>query len=209
MISASIDSAKEIGKVELDLSPSPGQYEKTNHSPRNGNDFHSNEWGSISSKEHKEAIMLEAALFGRTSEGSGYQFPYSPHQFMHNGLDRMSGLFRQPIPCPPSPNLVAQRLIRNQQDDEYLASLQADRNKEMKAMQEAEARHLDEQAAGEAALQEEKQKKEESYRKLEEEQEIERQLGANEASLPHEPTLDVENAVTLEVRMPDGSCRGC
>jgi len=34
-------------------------------------------------------------------------------------------------------------------------------------------------------------------------QEIERQLAAKEASLPH------EDAVTLEVRMPDGSCRGC
>ena len=39
-------------------------------------------------------------------------------------------------------------------------------------------------------------------------QEIERQLAAKEASLPQEPTPDDENAVTLLVRMPDGSRRG-
>lgn len=39
-------------------------------------------------------------------------------------------------------------------------------------------------------------------------QEMERQLAAKEASLPHEPSPDDENAVTLLVRMPDGSRRG-
>lgn len=39
-------------------------------------------------------------------------------------------------------------------------------------------------------------------------QEIERQLTAKEASLPQEPTPDDENAITLLVRMPDGSRRG-
>ncbi|KAF7127270.1 hypothetical protein RHSIM_Rhsim11G0003500 [Rhododendron simsii] len=38
--------------------------------------------------------------------------------------------------------------------------------------------------------------------------EIERQLAAKEASLPQEPTSDNENAVTLLVRMPDGSRHG-
>ena len=45
------------------------------------------------------------------------------------------------------------------QDDEYLASLQADREKEQRAREEAEARE-----------EEEKRKEEESHRKLEEEQ---------------------------------------
>ena len=45
------------------------------------------------------------------------------------------------------------------QDDEYLASLQADREKELKAMEEAEARR-----------EEERQKEEESRRKFEEQQ---------------------------------------
>lgn len=39
-------------------------------------------------------------------------------------------------------------------------------------------------------------------------QENERQLAAKEASLPQEPTPDDENAITLLVRMPDGSRRG-
>ncbi|KAI8530350.1 hypothetical protein RHMOL_Rhmol11G0050800 [Rhododendron molle] len=39
-------------------------------------------------------------------------------------------------------------------------------------------------------------------------EEIERQLAAKEASLPQEPTSDNENAVTLLVRMPDGSRHG-
>ena len=39
-------------------------------------------------------------------------------------------------------------------------------------------------------------------------QEIERQLTAKEVSLPQEPTSDDEKAVTLLVRMPDGSRRG-
>lgn len=45
------------------------------------------------------------------------------------------------------------------QDDEYLASLQADREKELKAIEEAEARR-----------QEDRLKEEESQRKFEEEQ---------------------------------------
>lgn len=45
------------------------------------------------------------------------------------------------------------------QDDEYLASLQADREKELKAIEEAEARR-----------EEERQKEEEAQRKVEEEQ---------------------------------------
>ncbi|KAJ0620436.1 putative UBX domain, Ubiquitin-like domain superfamily [Helianthus annuus] len=113
------------------------------------------EWGGISSMEHDEAVMLEAAIFGGIPEGSGYR------------------------------------------DDEYLAALQADREKE-----------LLEQSAKEAAMEEERRKEEEARIKLEEEQELERQLAGKEASLPQEPASDDENAVTLLVRMPDGSRRG-
>lgn len=56
------------------------------------------------------------------------------------------------------------------QDDEYLASLQADREKEMKAREEDEIRRKEEQAAREAALEEERLKEEELRRKLEEKQ---------------------------------------
>ncbi|KAL6986182.1 hypothetical protein U1Q18_019550, partial [Sarracenia purpurea var. burkii] len=209
MSSASVDSGKETGEVEVTPLSSPGQHDNINHPPTHDrNDFPTDEWGGISSEEHDEAIMLEAALFGGIPEGSGYRFPYAPHQLMQNGLDRTSGLYPQRITRPLSPSLAAQRLIREQQDDEYLASLQADREKELKAMEEAEARRLEEQAAREAALEAERHKEEESRKKLMEEQEIERQLAAKEASLPQEPTSDDENAVTLLVRMPDGSRRG-
>ncbi|XP_042481926.1 protein MAIN-LIKE 1-like isoform X4 [Macadamia integrifolia] len=43
---------------------------------------------------------------------------------------------------------------------------------------------------------------------LKECEEFERQLAAKEASLPQEPASDDDNAVTLLVRMPDGSRRG-
>lgn len=50
--------------------------------------------------------------------------------------------------------------------------MQADREKELKAIQEAEACRLEEEAARKAALEEEKRKEEESRRKMEEEQVI-------------------------------------
>ncbi|XP_021648545.2 plant UBX domain-containing protein 8 isoform X2 [Hevea brasiliensis] len=201
--SGSIESAREVGVIEASPPSSPGQNNISNHSQHNGNAFHSDEWGGISSEEHDEAVMLEAAMFGGIPEGTGYRYGYEPHQFMQS-----EGPYSRPMPRPPSPSLQAQRLIREQQDDEYLASLAADREKEMKAMEEAEARRLQEDAARKAALEEEKQKEEESRRKLEEEQEFERQLAAKEASLPQEPASNDENAVTLLVRMPDGMRRG-
>lgn len=61
-------------------------------------------------------------------------------------------------------------MIFKLQDDEYLAALQADREKELKAVEDAELRRLEEVAAREAAIEMEKQKNEEKLRKqLEEE----------------------------------------
>ncbi|XVF13196.1 hypothetical protein REPUB_Repub08aG0187300 [Reevesia pubescens] len=200
--SGSGESAKVVGVIEASPPSSPGQQDIGNLPPNNGNTFPSDEWGGISSVEHDEAVMLEAAMFGGIPE-SGYRFAYAPHQFM-----RPEGSNPWHNPRPPSPSLAAQRLIREQQDDEYNASLQADREKELKAIQEAEARRLEEEATRKAALEEEQRKEEEFRRKLEEEQEFERQLAAKEASLPQEPAANEENAVTLLVRMPDGSRRG-
>ncbi|KAK6137536.1 hypothetical protein DH2020_028721 [Rehmannia glutinosa] len=194
--SSSIDAPNDIGGVEVSPPSSPQQNDNVRHSRHNGSDFPS-EWGGISSVEHDEAVMLEAAMFGGIPEGTGYHFPYAPHQLTQNGLDRAVGSYSTRIPRPPSPSLTAQRLIREQQDDEYLAALQADREKELKAKEEAEA-----------ALAEERRREDEFRRQQLEEQEIERQLAAKEASLPQEPTPDDENAVTLLVRMPDGSRRG-
>lgn len=142
------------------------------------------QWGGISSEEHDEAVMLEAAMFGGIPEGRQYPYAFAPHEFMQN-----RGIYPRPMPRPPSPSLTAQRLIREQQvwlemwivgcrrwpsltaaivsyiylmqDDEYLASLQADREKELKAIEEAEA-----------AREEEKRREEEAHRKLQEEQVI-------------------------------------
>lgn len=197
--SSSVESIKEVEEVEVISPPSsPGHHQISDHPQLNGNSFTSDEWGGISSEEHDEAVMLEAALFGGIPENNRYHYGYGPHQFMRS----------RRIPRPPSPGLAAQRLIREQQDDEYLASLQADREKELRAMEEAEARRLEEQAAREAALEEVRLKEEEARRKLEEEQEFERHLAAKEASLPLEPASDDENAVNLLVRMPDGSRHG-
>lgn len=56
------------------------------------------------------------------------------------------------------------------QDDEYLASLQTDQEKELKAKAKAEARRIEEEAAREAALEDQRRKEEETERKLVEEQ---------------------------------------
>ncbi|KAE9614160.1 putative UBX domain-containing protein 2/7 [Lupinus albus] len=186
----STELARDDEVIEAGALPSVGQ--ESNNSPQhNENSFHTDEWGGISSEEHDEAVMLEAAMFGGIPEGS-YRHAYAPHEFMQG-----RGFNPRPTYHPPSPSLEAQRLIREQQDDEYLASLQADREKELKAIEEAEA-----------ALEEERQRAEESRRKLQEEQELETQLAAKEVSLPPEPSLDDNNAVTLLVRMPDGNRRG-
>lgn len=174
-VSGTAEAATHPGQ-DLDSPPSSsGPHSITGAPQLNGDPFH--EWG-ISSQEHDEAVMLEAALFGGIPE------PY-----------------RRRIPQPPSPTLEAERLLREQQDDEYLASLQADREK-------AEAQRMEEEVAREAAAAEEKRQQEEALRRLQEEEESERKLAAKKASLPPEPSVEDENAVTLLVRMPDGSRRG-
>ncbi|KAJ0964134.1 hypothetical protein J5N97_029256 [Dioscorea zingiberensis] len=184
-------------------SSSPEQHDVVAQPQNNGAAFQSDEWGGISSEEHDEAVMLEAAMFGGVPEGAGY-FPYPPHQVLQTSS---TSLYPR-APRPPSPTLVEQRMLREQQDDEYLAALQADREKELKFMEEAEHRRLEEAAAREASLEREKLQEEENRRKMLEEEEFESKLAAKEASLPQEPSTDDESAVTLLVRMPDGSRRG-
>ncbi|KAK7330638.1 hypothetical protein VNO77_24836 [Canavalia gladiata] len=182
---------EDVDTIEASTMPSAAAQDCSNPH-HNGNSFPSDEWGGISSEEHDEAVMLEAAMFGGIPEGSGYHHAYAPHEFMQN-----RGFNPQPTYRPPSPSLAAQRLIREQQDDEYLASLQADREKELKAMEEALA-----------AREEERRREEESRRILQEKQELETQLAAKESSLPPEPSSDDDTAVTLLVKMPDGTRRG-
>ncbi|CAL9058053.1 plant UBX domain-containing protein 8-like isoform X1 [Musa acuminata AAA Group] len=186
---ANVDSA-DSGQVSYSASGPPQPIDR--HPQHNGHVFENDEWGGISSEEHDEAVMLEAAMFGGIPDGTSYRFGYPPRQ----------------MPRPPSPTLTAQRLLREQQDDEYLAALQADREKELKAQQEAQLRHLEETAAREAALQKQKHEEEENQKKQLEEEELELKLAAKQSLLPQEPSLDDGNAVTLLVRMPDGSRRG-
>ncbi|GER44542.1 UBX domain-containing family protein [Striga asiatica] len=183
-----IDTANNIEEDEVSPPSSPPQHDHVHDPQHDRSEFPSEVWGGISSEEHDEAVMLEAAIMG---------ISYEPHQLMRNGLGTAVDPYPWRMPRPPSPSLAAQRLIREQQDDEYLAALQADREKELKAKEEAEA-----------ALAEEKRKEDELRRKQLEEEEVERQLAAKEASLPQEPTAEDENAVTLLVRMPDGTRRG-
>ncbi|CAI9093948.1 OLC1v1029568C2 [Oldenlandia corymbosa var. corymbosa] len=144
---------------ETDVRPASLERDGNLDAPRvNGNEF-PDEWGGISSEEHDEAVMLEAAMFGGIPDGSGYGLPFAPHQLMQNGLNQTMGPYAPRVPRPPSPTLTAQRLLREQQDDEYLAALQADREKELKAKEEADA-----------ALAEERRKEEELRRKMDEEQ---------------------------------------
>ncbi|GFP85174.1 scarecrow-like protein 28 [Phtheirospermum japonicum] len=187
--SGPINTANNTEEVDVTAPSSPRQQDNVRDSEENRSVFPSDEWGGISSEEHDEAVMLEAAMFGGV--------PYAPHQLMQNGLSTSLGPYPRRTPRPPSPSLTAQRLIREQQDDEFIAALLADREKELKAKEEAEA-----------ALAEERRKEDELHRKRQEEEETERQLAAKEVSLPQEPTPDDQNAVTILVRMPDGNRLG-
>ncbi|TVU08855.1 hypothetical protein EJB05_42275 [Eragrostis curvula] len=179
--------------VHPDASPVPNFPPPSNLNDRqnNGDEFPS-EWGGISAEEHDEAVMLEAAMFGGVPEGPTYPFPMPSHR---------SSTHYPPIVHSPPPELTEQRLLREQQDDEYLASLQADQEK-------AELRRQEEAAARKAAIEKEKQEEEERSKKKLEEEELESNLASKQASLPLEPPPDIEGAVTLVVRMPDGSRQG-
>ncbi|KAF8753054.1 hypothetical protein HU200_011704 [Digitaria exilis] len=182
-----------VEAVQMDDSPplSP-------HGHQHDGGFPSEKWGGISSEEHDEAVMLEAAMFGGIPEGAAYPFSFPTRGRTHYPR----------VARPPSPTLTAQRLLREQQDDEYLAALQADREKELKAVEEAELRRAEEAAAREAARERQRKEEEEKLKKQREEEELESELAAKQASLPKEPLQNDEGAVTVVVRMPDGSRRG-
>lgn len=188
------------GDTESTQTTLPGDSPPSSSQPRNNDhqynrtDFPS-EWGGISSEEHDEAVMLEAAMFGGIPEAPTYP--------SHG----RSSLYPPVVHSPP-PELTEQRLLREQQDDEYLASLQADQEKEMKTLQEAELRQLEETAAREAALEKQKHEEEERRKKQLEKEELESSLATKQASLPSEPPSDAEGVITLVVRMPDGSRQG-
>ncbi|XP_078447943.1 plant UBX domain-containing protein 8-like [Wolffia australiana] len=188
-----------------DSSPSSPQTRDVGMYPQlNGT---ADEWGGMTSEEHDEAVMLEAAMFGGVPERETYKFSYPNHSSVQVEAGRHTS-YNPWANRPPSPTLAAQRSLREQQDDEYQAALQADREKDLKLMQEAELRRLEEITAREAAAQQERHQEEEMRKIKLEEEELERALNAKLASLPVEPSANNENAVTLLVRMPDGSRHG-
>ncbi|XP_062090249.1 plant UBX domain-containing protein 9 isoform X5 [Humulus lupulus] len=133
-------------------------------------------WGGISSKEIDEALMLESTLYGGISEGASKQSLNAPQVQSHPERNVIPIL---PVHSPISPSLSASRLLKEQQDMEYHASLLLDKERE-----------------------------EESRKKIHSEMEYEKNLATKKASLPSEPALEDENAVTLLVRMPNGSRLG-
>ncbi|KAI9075156.1 hypothetical protein K1719_042887 [Acacia pycnantha] len=185
------DLAKKADAIETGTMSSSGYRDSKNNPQHNRNSILEEELGGISSEERDDALMLEAIMLAGIPEGNGYSLP---NDFMQNRAS-----YPQPAPHPPSPSLSAQCLVREQQDDECLKSLQADREKELRAVEEAKA-----------AREEEWRRDEESQKKLQEEKclELERRMAAKEAALPPEPSSEDENAVTLLVKMPNGRRRG-
>ncbi|KAJ6680473.1 FAS-ASSOCIATED PROTEIN [Salix purpurea] len=88
-------------------------------------------WGCISPKEFDEAMRLEEALFGEIPEETLQRRPL--HQ---QGVPDESKGLNQQLPLP-SPLHVAQQLLK-QHNDEYLASLLADGERDVDVLKGAE-----------------------------------------------------------------------
>lgn len=70
-------------------------------------------WGAISSKEHEEAVTLEAAYFGDISGRTSYPSMYAPHP--RTDPDKTADPNSRHVANPPSPSLAAQWLLQEQQ----------------------------------------------------------------------------------------------
>ncbi|XP_012482785.2 plant UBX domain-containing protein 9 isoform X3 [Gossypium raimondii] len=186
-ISLSLKTADEEKAMRMpkDHYEQMGTYDSNDKTTETTNN--SSKWVDISQKELDEAIMLETQLFSQISEGSSYHPSHEqggPGSSINPGLEAVS--------CPQPSSLMDQRLLRQQQDEEYLISLLADKEKEMIALKKAESHSL----------------KEESLRKKHEGEEVNKVMSAKSTSLPPEPAIDDENAITILVRIPDGTRRG-
>jgi len=144
-------------------------------------------WSAMSSEELDEAILLETTIFGQSHGESSVQHASSVPDYE----DRSTVVNTK---TAPDPLQKERQSLRQQQDNEYLASLLADKEKEVTLLKKAES--------STPSI------KETSQNKVPDDVEIERMLAAKEALLPQEPSADEENAVNILVRMPDGSRRG-
>ncbi|TYJ27020.1 hypothetical protein E1A91_A07G158400v1 [Gossypium mustelinum] len=186
-ISLSLKTADEEKAMRMpkDHYEQMGTYDSNDKTTETTNN--SSKWVDISQKELDEAIMLETQLFSQIPEGSTYILSHEqggPGRSINPGLEAVSG--------PQPSSIMDQCLLRQQQDEEYLISLLADKEKEMNALKKAESHSL----------------KEESLRRKHEGEEVNKVMSAKSTSLPPEPAIDDDNAITILVRMPDGTRHG-
>ncbi|KAG4192225.1 hypothetical protein ERO13_A07G143900v2 [Gossypium hirsutum] len=186
-ISLSLKTANEEKAMRMpkDHYEQMGTYDSNDKTTETTNN--SSKWVDISQKELDEAIMLETQLFSQIPEGSSYILSHEqggPGRSINPGLEAVSG--------PQPSSIMDQCLLRQQQDEEYLISLLADKEKEMNALKKAESHSL----------------KEESLRRKHEGEEVNKVMSAKSTSLPPEPAIDDDNAITILVRMPDGTRHG-
>ncbi|CAN1236839.1 Plant UBX domain-containing protein 8, partial [Linum grandiflorum] len=146
-------------------------------------------WSAMSSEELDEAILLETAIFGQSHGESSIQRASA----VPNYKDNSTVVNTDTAPNPLALVQKERQSLRQQQDNEYLASLLADKEKEVAALKKPELSSPNEQSCQEKVL---------------DDVDTERLLAAKEALLPQEPPADEENAVNILIRMPDGSRRG-
>ncbi|KAM2729155.1 hypothetical protein EV1_000579 [Malus domestica] len=168
------------GTVERKQASQELRHDSGNNLQQGNLAINSEELGGISSKELDEAILLENALFGESSYAPN--FPSGPSRNLDPNL--------QPVHGPSSSALTTRQLLREQQDCEYLASLLADKEKEMNGVNEVGTCDIKDVGSDNKKI---------------DPLELESRLAAKGASLPCEPAIDDQNAVTLLVRMPNGT----
>ncbi|XP_058765783.1 plant UBX domain-containing protein 9-like isoform X2 [Vicia villosa] len=145
------------------------------------------EWGDISSDELKEALLIETAFFSEVLDHSSQKFSSLP-DLQHNS-EKHTDPKRLCSSSSTAQLLSETQLLRKQQDDDYLASLLVDRQKELNSLKKAETHSS---------------KEEESHKKMPERTEMEKILDTKSIMLANEPPLGDEKAITIVVRMPDG-----
>ncbi|KAL9303886.1 hypothetical protein ACSQ67_021149 [Phaseolus vulgaris] len=152
-------------------------------SQHNEDVFLAKKWGGISAEEINEALLVETSLFG---EISTHSFPSLPN-IQHRPEENMDPK-TQDMSTSMSQLLINTRLLKQQQDADYLASLQADKQKELNSFNKTESHSSQE---------------EESCKKMLEKKELVKKLDTKELRLSKEPLLSDE-VITVVVRMPDG-----
>ncbi|WJX87064.1 hypothetical protein P8452_69294 [Trifolium repens] len=157
------------------------------HHQVHGDPFIAEKWGGISSDELNEALLIETALFSEIPNHSSHKSSSLPGLQHHSGKNVDPKI--QSSSSSASQLLAETQLLRQQQDADYLASLIADKQKELNSLNKVETNSS---------------KKEESHEKMPKRMELEKKLDTKKIILPNEPPLGDEKVITIVVRMPDG-----